>query len=217
LEFDSDEIDDDFSSSIHLDAGKLMSSGDTGFSFFQERIDPQSSAEGTSPDVKMANASKDEGGGCFSEMNRDNDEFVTYHGQWNGETFSVPVWIGRPAPQHCSVINDYRSLVTDQGLRLGVGPAGPDQVAAGAPKDSYIFHTAWCAAIMPKRLVPPNHSEVAAMYDVLLELKKYRAAGRAKYMALMAQNSSQPIPLGPPHYFWTGHLEVSTEYTTPKA
>ncbi|KAI9170927.1 Leucine rich repeat domain containing protein [Paramyrothecium foliicola] len=216
LEFESVEMSDGFSTTVDFDAEKLMRSGDQVFSFFEERVSQTPTAE-SSLGVRMMETSDADFQERLSGVSRDTDEFVTYHGKWNGETFSVPVWIGPTAPHPNSVINDYRKLVINHGLRLGAGPATPCQIATGAPRGSYVFHTTWCAAVMPKakNFVPQPQAQQFAMKDVLQELKNYRAAGRAKYMALREQNRSQPTLLGPPHFYWTGQLEVSTDYTAP--
>ncbi|OAA76041.1 hypothetical protein LEL_05725 [Akanthomyces lecanii RCEF 1005] len=99
-------------------------------------------------------------------------------------------------------------------LRYGVGPVSPAQVLAGVPEKSYIFHTAWRAAIMPPgELACPAPQELAGMQDVLDALKRHRATGRSLYQDLQhsRKDATLRVPPGAPHFFWTGSLEVSTK------
>jgi hypothetical protein len=163
---------------------------------------------------------------------------VPYDGEWTGKAFSILVWIGSTRSGTNALINEYRRLVTDRNLQDHVGPATPAQVLAGAPRGSYLFQTAWLAAIMPTDLAPPPTSRLSEMVDVVDELRKFRLKGRAAYTALQAQrsgafssssaaaaagsvsgsaSSSVMVPLGEPHYFWTGKLEVATQKSMPQA
>lgn len=213
LEFEPDPMQDGFSASEDLDAEELMNSGDPGFSFFGNgwagRVAAEAKPRSEMRDV--VNSSTDDNNHHDSSYSvRGDEEYVTYHGVWNGQAFSLPVWIGK-SPASAPVADSYRRLVLRHNIRDGVGPATPAQILAGVPQKSYVFHTAWCMAVVPQQLTAPSTSELAGMGDVVDRLKKFRLEGRAKYADLRQQNDTQPIPLGEPHFFWTGKLEVSME------
>lgn len=221
LEFEPDPMQEGFSASEDLDAEELMSSGNQGFSFFGNEWSgagagragagtQQGAAEQRSGMRHDGNSSADDHNAESSYSVREDEEYMTYHGEWNGEKFNVPVWIGK-SPSRNTVIHDYRTLVVKHGIKAGVGPVTPGQVLAGAPEKSYIYHTAWMLAIMPKKLVAPPTKELLGMKDVLAELKVYRLRGRSRFADLKQQNGARPTLLGEPHFFWTGKLEVSME------
>ncbi|PNY29211.1 Leucine rich repeat domain containing protein [Tolypocladium capitatum] len=214
LEFEPDPMEDGFYAPEELGAGDLMNGGEKRFSFFDdgrtERRQPAAAASRhrarkASHSSAVANDASTSGSG------RDR-ESVTHDGEWNGQPFSFPVWTG-PAPGSNEVLDEYRRLVVDDGIRDGAGPATPSQIAAGAPDKSYVCHAAWCAAVMPRELKAPARADLAAMGDVLGELRAYRLAGRAKYSELQkrAGDGGLHVPLGEPHFFWTGALKVSTK------
>ena len=210
LEFEPDPMQDGFSASEDLDAEELMNSGDPGFSFFGNKWAGRVAAE-MKPKSEMRDAANSSAHGDTSfHSARDDEEYMTYRGEWNEEAFSLPVWIGK-TPASTSVMDEYRKLVIRHDVRDGVGSATPAQILAGVPRDSYVFHTAWCMAVLPKHLPTPPTSDLVGMKDVLEELRKYRLGGRAKYAELRRRNGYQPAPLGEPHFFWTGKLEVSIE------
>ena len=224
LEFEPDAMDEGFSTSDDLDAEELMNSGEMGFSFFEEERRTRPATEAKPRFAKISPAQY-----CSTtyrlysidtkatESYQDNDEFVTYQGEWNGDGFEIPVWVGSSHPHRNPIVGEYRRLVMQHGMRYGVGPTTPGQVLAGAPDRSYIFHTAWCAAIMPQELRPPALQDLTGMKDVLSALKNHRAAGRVKYENTMKKNATLRIPLGDPHFYWTGRLEASTEQPLAQA
>jgi hypothetical protein len=221
LEFEPDSMEDGFSASEDLNPEELMNSGEKVFSFFEDKPDEAGQwSAGSRADAKLAINSKGvvEHRPLVAEdqalgSDRDTSEFITYDSTWNGEPFSVQVWTGPHDVDAPDVLKAYRRLVLNNRVRECVGPATPAQVLAGAPPLSFIFQTAWAAAVMPLELKPPTLSELAGMGDVLDALRKYRLDGRASYTRCkeLAQRDGHPILLGEPHYFWTGRLEVSTE------
>ncbi|POR34582.1 Leucine rich repeat domain containing protein [Tolypocladium paradoxum] len=220
LEFEPDPMENGFSTSEDVDAEELMNSGEQVFSFFDdERIEKRQPATAASRlhTIKASHSSAVADDAHPSGSDRDK-EYVTYDGEWNGEFFSLPVWTGA-APGSNEVLDEYRRLAVNDGLRDGAGPATPSQIAAGAPDKSYVFHTAWCAAVMPRELNAPARADLAGMRDVLDVLRAYRLAGRAKYSELQtrAGDWGLPVPLGEPHFFWTGTLKVSTSKKLPDA
>ncbi|KAH7320868.1 hypothetical protein B0I35DRAFT_201212 [Stachybotrys elegans] len=214
LEFEPDPMIEGFSTSEDLDAEELMTSGEQGFSFFDERRE-NPAKHISNPDVNMSLS--DGRSGESSSPIRDSDTFLSHHSEWNGEKFSVPVWIGEKRVGARDIKQRYRQLVVEHGLRDGVGPVTPAQIMAGLPKESYIFHTAWCASVMPSVIDSPSTVLLSGMKDVIHELKQYRLAGRARYEELGRSQQMHQVPLGSPHYFWTGRLEVSTEQPMPQS
>ncbi|VUC20609.1 unnamed protein product [Clonostachys rosea] len=221
LEFEPDPMQDGFSSLDDLDAANLMNSGEKGFSFFGHDDDVRSPQKSPSPVTAFVEArersdsqdtaNSSTGTGGPQKSVRDDQEYITYRGEWNGKHFSISVWIGE-VPNTNQVIREYRRLVVDQRLTEGVGPVTPAQVAVGVPPDAYVFHVTWCVATIPKQLVSPPIESLSGMRDVLDELKRYRLAGRARYMELKRDTAAgSVVPLGEPHFFWTGKLQVSTE------
>ncbi|KHN98342.1 uncharacterized protein MAM_04103 [Metarhizium album ARSEF 1941] len=219
LEFERDSMEDTFIPE-DVDPAELMNSGEKVFSFFEdERTESRSrsSSRRVLHSKRVAIDSRAAVDDWASGTARDSSEFIIYDADWNGDRFSIPVWAGPNNPDAPEVLKDYRRLVLGRHVRDGVGPVSPAQMLAGAPPESFIFHVAWSAAVMPPDLRPPTRSEVAGMRDVLDELRAYRLSGRANYLhhKKLAQMAGHHVSLGQPHYFWTGRLEVSTEATPP--
>ncbi|KAK5997779.1 hypothetical protein PT974_00140 [Cladobotryum mycophilum] len=209
LEFEPDTMEDALSGGGDLDAEALMNSGDRGFSFFDDAAANQELEQMPNHTEKVAqnsNAAKTE----RRAVEQDGQDFVTYHGEWNGKKFSVPVWTGCEAASPNAVIDAYRRLIAEQKLHDGVGPVTPSQVRAGVPEKSYIFHTAWYMAIMPQGLRTPSHSDLAGMKDVMSALRDHRLSGRVRYAELERHAGKERVPPGEPHFFWRGRLEVLT-------
>ena len=222
LEFEPDPMGEGFSAAEDLDAAEFMNSGNPGFSFFGDewtaKTDVAAEARSRSGMRDVGNSSAGDDGHRDDSLHsdRDGEEYVTYHGEWNGKSFSLPVWVGSvPAP--APVLADYRELVLQNCIRDGVGPATPAQILAGAPAKSYVFHTAWRMAVMPRTVSAPPKSELAGMRDVLGELKKFRLEGRARHAGLRRRDGDRPTMLGEPHWFWTGRLEVAVEEPAARA
>ena len=90
LEFEPDAMDEGFSTSDDLDAEELMNSGEMGFSFFEEERRTRPATEAKPRFAKISPAQY-----CSTtyrlysidtkatESYQDNDEFVTYQGEWN--------------------------------------------------------------------------------------------------------------------------------------
>ena len=221
LEFEPDPLVDGFSKTEDLDAEELMASGGETFSFFEgEQIGRRISTTRSRSDASERLHAKGVYPASDEQLHgtdRDIGAFLRYDGEWNGEVFSQQAWIGAPGLSTSDVLQDYRQLVLNGGIRDYFGPSSPTQVKAGAPEESHVFHAAWNAAVMPRLLEPPPRDKLAAMGDVLDELRKYRLEGRASYLRHRETSRCQGrrITLGDPHYFWTGRLEVSTEDALP--
>ena len=213
LEFDPDFVDDELATTSDLDVGSLLESGDRGFTFFEdERFSLPSTAHlEEAPSVaEPSNISSNTNPEAPSEHN---EELIDHHAEWNGKPFTIPVWIAPSRSTPGSFLHSYRRLVLTHNIKDGVGPASPSQVSAGAPEGSYLFHIAWCAAIMPANLSPPISWASSSMKDVLGELKAYRVKGRAAFTRAEGRTAQGCVELGGPHFFWTGKLEIVTLMT----
>ncbi|KAM3466949.1 hypothetical protein MY5147_008915 [Beauveria neobassiana] len=223
LEFGPDCPGKDTTAAEDVDAGHLMSSGERGFSFFEGESHHSARSSDTKSRVARrlrsdSASATDVSAGQDNELEkakRDKAEFIHYQDEWNGCGFELQVWAGPAHPHSNPIINDYRRLVLNhRNLCASVGPASPAQVLAGVPEKSYVFHTAWRAALMPPgELATPAPQDLAGMRDVLGALKQHRAAGRACYQDLQGsqKHATLGVPLGAPHFYWTGSLEVSTK------
>ncbi|KZZ98286.1 hypothetical protein AAL_02804 [Moelleriella libera RCEF 2490] len=224
LEFEPDNlVDDDLSRSMELNAEELMASGEKLFSFFDDGRPSTASTKVCSPEDTHRQRPENRRQTAVTDEPSANSEkiwpdFVPHHDAWNGIPSTVQVWVGHASPDQSDVLRCYRQLVLEFGVRDGVGPATAAQIQAGAPQDCLIYHVAWTAAIMPRKMKPPTLVELSGMRDVIDALRTYRANGRAIYLQHMelARTSGCPSQLGGPHYFWTGRLEISTEKLPPR-
>ncbi|KAG6029925.1 hypothetical protein E4U41_000226 [Claviceps citrina] len=212
LEFDTDDImDDDSAAFFSLDAEYLAHRSDDMFSFFdQERVKSPSSADAVLNSRELGGEGMSRS--CWPD--RDKPNFVTHCGQWNGEGFSVEVWIGPASDDAPGALRDYRRMVVDHGVRDGVGPATPAQIRAGAPQHAFIYQIAWSAAVMPAALRMPSQGELAGMSGVVEALKAYRLESRARYEqrgGQLARAHRSGHLLEEEDFFWTGVLEVSID------
>lgn len=219
LEFEPDPMNEQFSTEEEVDAEKLMSSGDCGFSFFDDEraaLAPSKPAHILNPD--MVNSSANAYNVQFAEgLGRNEGDFLSYQGQWNSEAFSIQVWVGPHAEGANAFLKEYRRLVIELNIRSNVGPVTPCQILAGAPRNSYVFQTAWCIAIMPRELRVPTFGDLTGMEDTVEALRAYRLTGRAMLAKLKESAGHARVPPGRPHYFWGGRLEVSTENAKPRS
>lgn len=216
LEFNPNPMDEEtVSTTEDVDATELLNSGEIPFSFFDdERLTPPDTDIVAKCDEISEHRPATTGVQSQSiekELDRDSQDFIKYDGQWNGENFTISVWTGTSTPHQNAIINDYHKLVIQQGVRDGIGPATPEQIIAGVPDNSFVFHTAWRIAIMPRQLVAPERAALTGMQDVLDALKVYRASGRAALTSLKKQSANSFVLPGRPHLFWTGQLEVLTQ------
>ncbi|KAF4963573.1 hypothetical protein FSARC_8443 [Fusarium sarcochroum] len=214
LEFEQDPYGEDSSIAEDIDAEELLNSGDTGFSFFGDgAAEPRSTRE-TADSARRpgsTNSSPSQGGLGQYELG-----YLEIDILLDEKPTKTQVWIG-PKESDNPVIQDYRKLALHNQIRDHVGPAIPAQVLAGVPSSALVFHTAWCMAIMPPKIKEPVRTELEGMQDVLAELKRFRLDGRAKYLKLQREFGSRVVPPGPPHGFWLGRLEVSTQQVAPRS
>lgn len=206
--------EEDFFANEDLDVDELLYNDEEEiFSFFKDewpKVTKTQSTANHQPKSESGNAS-DEDRDVESDLG--NKDYMEYH-----DAVSDPdrralrsVWIGSPVKTDNPVIREYRRLAL-HGVRYNVGLCTPAQKLAGAPEGCHIFQTAWAMAIIPsdeRQLQRPSMAQLAGMRGVLAELKKYRQEGRLAFEELKVRSGGQPVPLGDPHYFWTGKLEVS--------
>ncbi|KAM0430608.1 hypothetical protein ACHAPT_005961 [Fusarium lateritium] len=215
LEFEPDPYEEGFSMAEDLDAEELMNSGDKGFSFFdhdaQRQVPRPASAIGRTLNSSPAVHVQPE-----DESDRHEPEYLSADVSLDGQLTKVQVWIG-PKVSGNPVISEYQRLVFEHHVRDHVGPATPEQTLAGIPASALVFHTAWCMAIMSPTIEAPTRTDLEAMRDVLVELKRFRLDGRARYLELQKEFGGRRVPPGSPHGFWLGRLEVSTLEAMPQS
>ncbi|KAK4101854.1 hypothetical protein N658DRAFT_495788 [Parathielavia hyrcaniae] len=118
-------------------------------------------------------------------------------------------------------------------LQTNPSPATPCHVAAGVPKDEYVFSAAWEAILHPCRCGPssltgtieprpggflvsnrpsPTLDDLKGMKNVVDALKAYRAWTRRAYAEACerAREAGEQVELGEPHFHYTGRLQVVT-------
>ncbi|KAB5583709.1 hypothetical protein GE09DRAFT_1167549 [Coniochaeta sp. 2T2.1] len=140
------------------------------------------------------------------------DEFEQHRGDWNGQVFTIPVWVGRAVPGPHTAVNEYRRLLNDPhlvDLHTNVGPASPSHVLAGVPAGFYIYHAAWNAIMTPPIVRKPTQAELGEMHDVVAAIKAYRGKTKAAQSAAQRAAGTTNVPLGHPHNHWSGKLEIS--------
>jgi hypothetical protein len=94
---------------------------------------------------------------------------------WNGNVFSVPVWVGTGVPGPHPAVNAYMASLQDRRMHAGVGPAMPYHVAAGVPSGAYVFNVAWDAMCFPAQLPQVNRGAVSGVLrDVATAIREYR-------------------------------------------
>ncbi|RYP70887.1 hypothetical protein DL771_005137 [Monosporascus sp. 5C6A] len=87
----------------------------------------------------------------------------------------VEVWIGTGRIGPHAAVNEYMWNLQDPNLRINIGPATPDHVAAGVPPFSYIFYGAWDAIVFPKDLQSALKASMPPPFrDVATAIKEYR-------------------------------------------
>ncbi|OIW28011.1 hypothetical protein CONLIGDRAFT_459262 [Coniochaeta ligniaria NRRL 30616] len=140
------------------------------------------------------------------------DQYEHHHGDWNGQVFAVPVWVGRGVSGPHSAVNEYMRLLKDPyltALHTNVGPASPSHVLAGVPAGSYIYHAAWDAIMAPPVVRKPTAAELGEMRDVVAAIKEYRAKTKSALSTAQQAAGTLDVPLGEPHYHWSGKLDIS--------
>lgn len=128
---------------------------------------------------------------------------------WNGRPFTVPVWVSSGVPGPHQAVNEYARLLKNADSHRRVGPASPSHVLAGVPAGSYIYHAAWDAIMAPPTVRKPTAAELSGMRDVVAAIKEYRGKTKAALSAARREAGATDVPLGGPHYHWSGKLEIS--------
>ncbi|RGP60301.1 hypothetical protein FLONG3_10930 [Fusarium longipes] len=214
LEFEADPYEQNPYLAEDIDAQQLLNSGETGFSFFEDEAN-QERLRPVLPANSIYNSSRQDSSYPISELDELEASHINVDIWMDGKSASTRVWIG-PKDGKNPVLLDYRKLALHHNVRDHIGPASPAQIQAGVPCTELVFHTAWCMAIMPPEIKEPSQFALEGMRDVLTELKHFRSEGRAKYLKLQERFGSRIVPPGPPHGFWLGKLEVSTQRVAPR-
>ncbi|KAM0227900.1 hypothetical protein ACHAP5_012083 [Fusarium lateritium] len=216
LEFEPDPLQEDDPIVGDIDAEELLNSGDTGFSFFDDRT-----RESQHQTVKVLAGSIQKPGPVASappqmETDLHEHEYLEMEIWVDGKPTKTQVWIGLKNSGN-PLLQNYRTIALHHKVRDHIGPASPAQIRAGVPPSALVFHTAWSMTIMPTEIHGPSRAELQGMVmkDVLTELKQFRLEGRSKYLSLQSEFGGRKVPPGPPHGFWCGKLEVSTRRTAP--
>ncbi|RDA91996.1 hypothetical protein CP533_6044 [Ophiocordyceps camponoti-saundersi (nom. inval.)] len=164
LEFEPDPMDDGCCQDV-ADGGECNGL-EQGFSFF-----PVSSPPSPLPSCHSGNSNhkKDK-----SEMDRDKVDESIWLPSFSPESASASA----SSFPSGSPFRDYRRLVLEEGLCHGKAPVTPCQVRAGVAPGSYVYQTAYAAAVMPSELSPPPGPLLAGMRDVVAELRAFRRVRR---------------------------------------
>ncbi|CAM1510485.1 Fc.00g008200.m01.CDS01 [Cosmosporella sp. VM-42] len=215
LEFELDPVEDDTWTDDDLNAEELMNTGEQGFSFFDDERGGPSQAQASIQRSPETDSNSNGVAQMTSIMRSDRELGDWIYHQVNqregAESVRYEVWIGTKRSHPNPIINDYRRLVVDCNLRKGLGPASPAHVLAGVPRGAFIFHIAWCVAVMPPELEAPRPSDLKGMKDVLAELRRFREEGKAMDQAL--RYGEARVDEGEPPPYWHGNLTVS--FTKP--
>ncbi|KAK0704765.1 hypothetical protein B0H67DRAFT_498389 [Lasiosphaeris hirsuta] len=121
------------------------------------------------------------------------------------------VWRGPDKPSSNPAVREYTHLQTNPRLRRSVEHPTPAHIAAGVPPGVLIYGRAWHAILQPPTMRMPTNAELRSMSDVLAAIKQYRKETKASLEKTQRDAGSHDIPLGAPHFHWTGSLEVSLE------
>ncbi|KAM0264065.1 hypothetical protein ACHAPA_008438 [Fusarium lateritium] len=214
LEFEPDPLQEDDPMVEAIDAEELLNSGDTGFSFFDDktRESQQQTVKGLAESIQKPGSAASTPPQMETDLHE--HEYLEMEIWADGKPTKTQVWIGLKDSGN-SLLQNYRTIALHHKVRDHIGPASPAQIHAGVPSSALVFHTAWCMTIMPPEIQGPSRAELQgmAMKDVLTELKQFRLEGRSKYLSLQSEFGGRIVPPGPPHGFWCGKLEVSTRRT----
>ncbi|GKU11455.1 unnamed protein product [Fusarium langsethiae] len=209
LEFESDPHEQDSYLADDIDAQHLLNSGETGFSFFEDET-KQERPRTVLPANSIYSLLPKDYSSSLNDLGQTDASHLDIDIWMDGKSTSTRVWIG-PRDSKNPVLHDYRKLALHHKVHDHIGPASHAQIQAGVPSTELVFQTAWCMAIMPHEIKEPSRVELEGMRDVLTELKRFRLEGRAEYLKLQRRFGSRIVPPGPPHGFWLGKLEVSTQ------
>ncbi|RYO83272.1 hypothetical protein DL766_002141 [Monosporascus sp. MC13-8B] len=118
-------------------------------------------------------------------------EYISLHEPNLITSSPVEVWIGTGRIGPHAAVNEYMWNLQDPNLRINIGPATPDHVAAGVPPFAHIFHGAWDAIVFPKDLQSALRASMTLPFrDVATAIKEYRLGTK-----------------GTPEY-WEGKIEL---------
>lgn len=212
-----------------LDATEMLGLKDESFSFFGEpgwssssspardaqirqdgqsqRMDDDSPSQDETPLFAPENPPPYRSGDA--ETQDEYEQWTTPPRDWNGQSFAVPVWVSSGVRGPHQAVNEYGRLLKIPDSHGRVGPVSPSHVVAGVPAGSYIYHAAWDAIMAPPAVRKPTAAELGQMRDVVAAIKEYRGKTNAALSAARKEAGSMDVPLGEPHYHWSGKLEIS--------
>ncbi|KAK4451801.1 hypothetical protein QBC34DRAFT_399574 [Podospora aff. communis PSN243] len=132
----------------------------------------------------------------------------TLHGK------GISVWIGSCEPGPHKAVNEYALLARNPARQTNIQPASPCHVLAGAPSGTCIFGAAWDAMFKSPVMTKPRKEDLTRMVDVIAAIKRFRQQTRMAHQKAQREAGRRDIPLGAPHFFWTGEIEVSRKEST---
>ncbi|KAK3344348.1 hypothetical protein B0T25DRAFT_556799 [Lasiosphaeria hispida] len=117
-------------------------------------------------------------------------------------------WRGPDQPSSNPAVKEYMRLLTNPRLRRSVEHPTPAHIAAGVPPGVLIYGNAWHAILQPPSMPMPTSADLRAMSDVLDAIRRYRKETLASFAKAQRDAGRLDIPLGAPHFHWSGNVEV---------
>ncbi|KAL6795931.1 hypothetical protein GGI42DRAFT_99041 [Trichoderma sp. SZMC 28013] len=212
-------------SPLELDAERLMASGETPFSFFNESAEqPRPPKEPPSrhidiwtyilPKAPLRNnkvhqveeIGHDVAAG-YSPTTSHNwpprdlgkEKWIQYRESTRSPL--VAVWAGNtwsPSP----VVQKYRCLVLEYGVYEGLGPVTIHHMRAGAPPDVFIFQQTWLYAALPQWLERPPTIPPPTYKDVAAELRRRHVSSYEDFERIRKQSPHRPC------FYWGGTFKI---------
>ncbi|EFX06446.1 leucine rich repeat domain containing protein [Grosmannia clavigera kw1407] len=134
--------------------------------------------------------------------------------QWEDKAVGVYVWVGTGILGVDHAVNAYMSNLANHSLQTDIGPATPDQTAAGVPSGVCVFNAAWDAILFTEvKKDPLGRAPSQELRDVVQAIRQFRIGTRAAYAARRRIRGSSDeggnlakVPLVQDH--WSGNLEI---------
>ncbi|KAL7931683.1 hypothetical protein V8C35DRAFT_309253 [Trichoderma chlorosporum] len=218
--------------SLELDAEKLMTTGETPFSFFNSPAEESFSlfddeAEQQPPTRQQPRAIE-----IWSQMpappNEDGSEAedvelcaVEGHGQaappgYARRDLSKEKWIRYKETSESfpvvvwagngwspsPVVQMYRRLVLEFGVHSGLGPATIHHTRAGAPPECLLFLETWLFAALPQTMAMPPTIPSPTYEDVAAELQRRHVSTYEEFESRRQKSPHEPC------FYWGGTLEI---------
>lgn len=140
-------------------------------------------------------------------------EYICSTVRWEDKTTRVSVWVGTGTLGAHHATNAYMSNLANPSLRTDIGPATPDQMAAGVPPGSCVYNAAWDAILFTEPRRNPPRALPDGMRDVVQAIRQFRIGTRAAYAAhrrasRAVEGEHAEAELALRHEHWTGRLEI---------